>query len=140
MIFWAQRSGDNLVPDGAESFAEFAKLPVRKLLRVEVRYARSGPQHRLYWELCRRIAHAVGAEPENVSDLLKIETGHCSVIHSKTYGELRLPRSISFAGMEQVAFNEFFEKCVNVICNTWGMQKKEVLAAVEDVLIPQEKR
>ncbi len=139
-VWWAVRKGDALYPDSAESAAELAKLPIGKPIRIETRRPRNAGHHRLFWLLVHRIAAAVGSEPDTVADLLKIETGHYTVIRSKKYGEIRLPRSISFATMDQDAFNDFFQRCVVVICETWGTSRKDVLAAVEDLLNPTEAR
>lgn len=137
--FWAVRKGDALHITDAESAVVFSKLPFGKPLRVKVQQPRSGPQHRLYWTLVHRIAEAIGAEPENVSDILKIETGHCVTVKSKKHGEVRLPRSISFAAMDQTRFREFFDRCLIVICETWGIERQDILAAVEDLIIPESK-
>jgi len=129
-----QRVGETLVPDSAESAAEFARLPAGKPLHVEVKQPRSGAHHRLYWSLCHRIAQAKGLNAENVSDLFKISSGHCTIIRSRKYGEIRLPKSISFASMEQTEFSAFFERCVQVAYSEWGIDP----AAVSDLLCPQE--
>ena len=138
--FWAVRHGDNLRIADVESAVAFSRLPIGKALHIEVRQPRNGAHHRLYWALCHRIANAIGSTSENVSDLLKIATGHCNIVKSKTYGEVRLPKSISFAAMDQSDFREFFERCIVVICTEWGMERADVLAAVEDLLVPQEIR
>lgn len=126
-----------LRPYGAESAAAFGKLPFGKTVRVEVKQPRNGKFHRKYWLLCARIGDAVGVDSENVSDLLKIETGHCTIVKSKTYGELRLPRSISYAAMDNAAFSEFWDKCVQVICSTWGIARADALEAVKDLIHDQ---
>lgn len=140
MLFWAKRTANVLSPDGDESIVELSKLPFGKPLRVEVKQPRSGPQHRLYWALCQRIGNAVGADPENISDLIKIETGHCEVVKSAKYGEIRLPRSIAYANMDQISFQDFVSKAIDVICNNWGMQRKDVLDACADILTPTDIR
>jgi hypothetical protein len=137
MILWAVRTANGLVPDGTESAGELAKVPFGKSVRVEVRSPRNPAHHRLYWTLCQRIASAIGADAENVSDLLKIETGHCAIVRSKKYGDVRLPRSISFASMDQNAFNEFFEKCLVVIQTEWGIARSDILEAVSDLIETQ---
>lgn len=138
-VYWAIREGMTLRPYGAESASLFARTPFSKVVRVEVKEPRNAKFHRKYWLLCARIGDAVGVDSENISDLLKIETGHCTIVKSKTYGELRLPRSISYAAMDNAAFSIFFERCVQVICDTWGIAKPDVLAAVEDLLVPTER-
>lgn len=137
MIIWLKRVGNTLVPDGDDSGAEFAKLPFAKVLQAEVKHPRNVAHHRLYWALVHRIAAAIGAEPENVSDLLKIETGHCTIIRSKKYGEIRLPQSISFAKMDQSQFHDFFEACVRIIYENWGIARSDILDAVSDLLAPK---
>lgn len=131
-VLWVQRAGNSLVPDGDESIAAFARIPFGKSLQCEVKQPRNSRFHRLYWALCARIASGVGAEPENVSDLLKIATGHCTIIRSKTYGEMKLPKSIAFSKMEQSEFSAFFERCCAVIYTEWGVDP----AAVADLLLP----
>lgn len=136
--FWAQREGMTLRPYGAESASVFAKMPLGKTFYVEVKQPRNGKFHRLYWTLCSRIGDAVGVDAENISDLLKIETGHCAIVRSKTHGELRLPRSISYAAMDNAAFSDFFEKCIQVICSTWGIARADILDVVKDLLDERE--
>lgn len=138
--FWVIRSGDCLKPDSVESAAEFSSLPFGKPIWIEARQPRHAAHHRLFWLLCARIAVAIGATSENVCDVLKIATGHCTIVRTKTYGDLRLPKSISFAKMDQMEFREFFDRCILVIESEWGMERRDVLAAVEDILIPTENR
>lgn len=132
--FWAYRTGGTLIPDSVESSVIFAKVPFGKPVHVQVRQPRNGSFHRLYWALCQRVADGVDADAENVSDALKIATGHYTLLKTKSYGELKLPKSISFAAMDQTAFSIFFERCVKVIYTEWGIDP----AAVSDLLVPQE--
>lgn len=132
---WLIRSGDALRPDSPESAALFSKLPFGKLLQAEIKQPRSLQHHRLYWALVQRIANATGAAPENISDLLKIATGHCAIVKTRTMGEVKLPRSISFAAMDQTGFREFFDRCVLFICENWGIDHKDIMAAIDDLVV-----
>lgn len=134
MDFWVIRDGMSLKAYGPESGGIVAKLPLGKALYVTARQPRNGKHSALYWVLCHRIADAVGTTSENVSDLLKIGTGHCTIVKSKKYGEVRLPQSISFAKMDQREFSEFFDRCVEVIKTEWGIASEDVRAAVQDLL------
>jgi len=136
-ILWLKRIGNGLWPDAADSNAEFEKLPRDVLLRCEIKQPRNAGRHRLFYAICHRIADAVGTEPENISDLLKIETGHFTLIHSKKYGELRLPKSIAFGNMDDQEHRLFFEKCVAVIYSQWAIEREDVIAAVADLLEPK---
>jgi len=137
--FWVRREGSTLHPIDTESCDALEKLPREKLLHVEVKLPRNAAHSRLYWALCQRIGNALGIDSENISDILKISTGHCKFVRSKRYGVVRIPKSISFAAMDQTAFSEFFERCVLCISEEWGMARKDILAAVEDLLVPTER-
>lgn len=130
-VLWLKRVGDTLVPASAESAAIFARLKFGRTLKCEVREPRNARHNALYWTICQRIANAVGAEAQNISDLLKIEAGHYRLVRSKKYGDLRLPKSISFAEMGQDEFSPFFEKVLLIIKENWG---REALDAIEDLI------
>lgn len=101
------------------------------LVQVEVIRVRNAKHHRLYWAMCAKIANAVGLTPENVSDVLKLHTGHYTTIVTDR-GTYKVPKSISFAAMDQVAFREFFDRCCEVICIEWlpHMTKAQVRTEV----------
>lgn len=134
MDFWVRRIDNTLVADGDESVSEFSRLPFNRPLRVEVKQPRNLQFHKLYWSLVHRIADGIGSDPENVSDLFKIATGHCTIIKSKAHGVIKLPKSISFAKMDADSFRVFFEACVTTLYEEWGIDP----SAVADLLAPQE--
>lgn len=135
---WLIKAGASLRPADQESFDALMALPVGKPLKAEVKLPRNVAHHRLYWKLCSVIAEATGLTRDNVSDILKIGTGHVQIIETKKYGTVRLPLSISFAAMDQWQFSEFFERCIKVIYEEWEIARKDVLEAVEDLLVPTE--
>lgn len=135
--FFVTRKDGYLAPLTMEDAAVISKLQFGKPIKVTVTTPRNGRRLALYWVLCQRIANAIGAEAENVSDLLKIESGHCSLIRSKRLGEIRLPRSISFAKMSEQDFSSFLSRCVEVISNEWGIARADVYAAVADLISPE---
>lgn len=131
---WCTRTGGALRPADDESLAEFAKLPVGKPLEVTIRQPRNAAHHRLFWSLCARIAEAKGVTAENIADVLKIATGHVQIISTKSYGRIHIPKSISFAKMDQTEFHAFFERCVLVVYDEWGIEPE----MVNDLLLPRE--
>lgn len=136
--FWAMRKGDGLQPHTMEDAALMARIPFGKPIKVTAVAPRNGRFHALFWVLCTRIGDAVGLDADRVCYVLKIQTGHAEIIHSKKYGELRIAKSISFAAMDETAFRAFFEKCVDAIYAEWAIARADVLAAVSDLLTPQE--
>jgi hypothetical protein len=134
MEFWVERLGGVLHPADQESVEEFAKLPTGRPLHAEVKQPRNAAFHRLYWALCARIANAKGVTAENISDVLKIATGHVTILSTKSYGQVHVPKSISFAAMDQTEFKAFFERCVLVVYEEWRIDPE----MVADLLVPQE--
>ena len=89
-------------------------------LEVEIRRPRNLQFHRLFWALCTTIAESVPGfrSSQEVCDVLKIATGHYTTVRGKT-DIYRLPKSISFAAMQEPEFRAFFDKCCQVICEGW---------------------
>ncbi len=122
--FWVIRIGDSLVPDGDDSRTVFEKIPQGKPLHCEVKQPRNAKHLRLYWKICHRIADALDRDDidaEAVSDYFKRATGHFHILQSTEFGEIRVLDSISFAKMDQIAFSEFFEKCIRFCYSEWGI-------------------
>lgn len=119
--------------------ADLAKLPIGTAVCIDVKkMTRSLAQHRLWWGMCRRIGDAVGSQAEAVSDLLLIESGHYETLRTKSHGDILRAKSIAFTSLGQVEFNELFDKAIDVIMSNWGIARKDVLDAVQDLLIPTE--
>ncbi len=138
--FWVYRDGDILRVSDPESLEELQQLPPGKPLLVTVKNPVNALLHRLFWLLCYRIAKALGAKKDNVAHVLKLETGHYDTIHSEKHGLMKVPKSISFAKTTNEEFRDFFNRCVVAICENWGTRRKETLAAVEDLIVPTERR
>lgn len=121
-------------PDDDRSRDVLKGIALGSLLEVELKRPRNLQFHRLYWKLCSVISESVpGFETaENVSDVLKIATGHYTMVRGKT-DTYRLPKSISFAKMDQAEFSAFFERCCRVICEGWVKHMKAE-ALRDDVL------
>ena len=84
-------TGGVLRPASNPTLDRWSKWKDGTLVQVVVHRPRHTNRLRLYWALCTRIADALGnVTSENVSDILKIETGHCKIIKGKTdtwYGQ-----------------------------------------------------
>lgn len=73
---------------------------------------------------------------EDILDVAKLRTGHCRTVMTRD-GEVKIPESISFAAMDQDAFNTFY----NRICG-WlvtevipGLKRGDLDAEVEAQLM-----
>jgi len=108
-------------------------LPFNKSLRIEVRQPRNPAFHRLFFALCKRIGDGIGKDTEQIATVFKYATGHYDAFKTKTYGEVKVPRSISFAKLDETAFRVFFDRCVEVALTEWGIDA----ASLADLLDPK---
>lgn len=104
---------------------------------------RSLRQLRLWWSMCATIAEAVGEDErgnvltrENVSDIIKIKTGHCSIVQID--GELhRIPETIAMDRLPQDEFNRVMTEATRLVCERWlpHMSPGKLRTQLEQMLI-----
>jgi len=128
-----KRVGNALHADGDESIAEMLCLPFGKSFKAEIVQPRNPGFHRLYFALCKRIGDGVGRKAEEISTVFKFATGHVEQINSKTYGYIKVPKSISFAKLDETGFRKFFNECVEVALTEWGIEA----SALTDLIDPK---
>lgn len=120
---YCRREGSTLVPATEEAEEAMRSLPLGHVLRADVVRPRSGKQSALYWGVCGKVAQLMNdmgaddATTKNVSDRIKIATGHCDLMvlsprmqmeHGTRYAAA--PRSIAFHNMDQSEFNPFMDR------------------------------
>lgn len=93
-----------------------------EIVRAEIRRPRNVQHHRWLWALATIVAQnsTVWRNSEDVVTALKFATGHVTTFRipgtDKVY---EIPRSISFAKMDQDAFKQFSDRCIGVITERW---------------------
>lgn len=130
------RTVHGLMPEDDAAAQTLKGVRIGASVAVEVSRPRNIQHHRLYWKLCSVIAESIGAEPETISDVLKLRTGHVRTIQTKQ-GLVRLPKSISFAHLDQVGFSAFFDKACLVVCQEWlpHMRADQLRQDIEDMVV-----
>lgn len=106
-------------------------LPFNKSLRAEVKAPRNPSFHRLYFAICKRIGDGIGKDAESISTVFKYATGHYDVIRTKSYGEVKVPKSISFAKLDETGFRQFFDKCVETALSEWGIEASSLADLID---------
>ena len=132
--FWQKRN-DSIVPADDPARAVLARLKPGELVVVDAHRPRNIRRLRLYWTICQHIADALGnVTRDNVSDVLKIESGHYRVLRGKT-STWRVPSSISVSGMSEDDFIVFLDRAKVVIQEQWfpGMAA-EVRAEIDAII------
>ena len=112
-----RRSLGALQPTDDLSRAALASIQLGECVALQFRRPRNLEQHRLFWALIQKVWENQEhyATPEHVCTAFKFACGLTDKIRTKR-GEIEIPRSISFAKMDQVAFGEFFKRAVDFLC------------------------
>lgn len=94
------------------------KIKQGDVIKCDVRKPRNIKHHRLYWALCSLILQNQSRylTVEEISDVIKLRTGHCHLLAMPDGAEFRVPDSISFAKMDQTAFDAFFNRVCDFVC------------------------
>ena len=73
---------------------------------------------------------------QDLLDVCKLRTGHCRTVQTKN-GAIRIPSSISFAAMDQSAFEAFYQRACGWVIEEVlpGLQKRHLDEEVEAELL-----
>lgn len=109
-----------------------------ELLRLSVPKRVRNPRfHRKFWAMLN-IVFKNQEHYKSLDTLLgvcKIRVGHCDVIQTK-HGIVQIPRSISFAKMDNAEFSKFYDAAVNWVMSEVipGLKRTDLDAEVENEL------
>ena len=111
------RTNFGFVPasDTARRFAE--RVRIGDLVELEGRQPRNLAHHRKFWSLMTWTAeNAEGFETaEQVCHTVKVLMGHCDFVPDGKGALVAVPKSISFAAMDQTAFDAFYKGAVSAV-------------------------
>jgi hypothetical protein len=129
-----RRTVTGLVPENDYARQKIQGVKIGATVAVGVSRPRNLDHLRLYWLLVDTIAEAIGAESENVSDVIKLRVGHVRTVQTKT-GLQHFPKSISFAALDQAEFSAFFDKACAAVCAEFVPHLKtgELRQQIEDL-------
>jgi hypothetical protein len=117
-----------LQPLDDQATEELRRLPIGKAVYVELKAARNPRQHRLLFGLLKALTDNTDLFPSVDSALvaMKIGTGlvDMSVVDGQT---VMIPRSISFANMDQAAFSTWFDDAIRLVSTRWLKVAPEAL-------------
>lgn len=150
---WAKADNETLIAEDEDTRQWLAKRSRHALIEAETKELRNGAMHRKFFALVNLVWENLSDEGQKnfpTRDLLvsglKIAIGHADtiVVHvsPRDYKDgappwpdkvaiiSRIPRSISFAKMDQGEFEQFFDRCCDVIIRDfWPDMTKETLKA-----------
>ena len=103
-----------LVPTDDASEAALKSVKLGACVEVKIKSPRNLQMHRLFWKMMQIVYenqdHYQSAD--EVCSAFKFAVGHVDSIKTAR-GVIQVPRSISFAKMDQAAFRELFDKALH---------------------------
>lgn len=134
-----------LVPADFVAEELFQKIEEGREVLIQIRKARSPKQHRLFFALVNvAVENLTGWTVETLVDSLKVTLGHFTIGMNLSTGEIfQSPKSISFASMDQISFQTFFNASLDELAAFLGCTPDELLnevASREQDLRPEELR
>ncbi len=126
-----------LVPDGHEAEALINSIRQGELVEADIRRPRNLQHHRKFFALLRVVFEnqEYYSSTDHLLAACKHATGHVDVIRTKR-GQITIPKSISFAKMDQAEFNDFYDRVVTWVVTEVipGLDREDLEDAVLEIL------
>ena len=108
------------------------------IIKTKVTQPRNTRHHRLFFLLLKKVVEN-SDEYETTEALLialKIALGHVNTIIGHDGQVYHVPKSIAFHKMDQIEFNQFYDRCVAVICKYFlpGVSDQELRKEVQSMI------
>ena len=94
---------------------QLAKIKQGQVVCYEIKRPRNGGFHRKYFALLGIVVDNCDYNLEQLLHIIKLKLGHFEQIINTNGKVIYIPKSISFAKMDQDQFEEFYSKTINVI-------------------------
>lgn len=115
----------------------FKKIKNGAIVSVEVKAPRNVGHHRKFFAMLNIVFQNQDyyKSPESLLGACKLATGHVEIVRSKR-GEIAIPLSISFAKMDQAAFDEFYSRAIDWVVSDVipGLSKQDLDTEVAEQL------
>lgn len=121
------RTEHGLVPVD-ETIKGWRRIKIGDIVSVDFNRPRSQQFHRLFWALLKLVAdNQEQYSMDEILDVVKIGVGHTRVIAMPGDFVFRIPKSISFASMDDDSFLDFFNRAVSYIISDIVQFNREAL-------------
>ena len=102
-----------LYPIDESGEAVLQKIGQGEIVTIELKRERNIPHHRKFFAMLSIILQNQDSykSMDDLLDVCKIRIGHCRTVQTKS-GEVKIPKSISFAAMDQSQFEAFYDRAI----------------------------
>lgn len=118
MKFVCHKKGNILTPVGVVGEEALAMVPDGGMVLVEMTKPRNPAHHAKFFALLNLIYKNQShyRTQDEMLDAIKVYVGHCDFMYLRDGSTVARPKSISFAKMDQLAFNDFYARVVDIVC------------------------
>lgn len=138
MLIVCRKTNGSLQPMDERGEDVLRRIADGDTVTCDVKRPRNIQHHRLFFALLQLVYDNTErfASVDELLDVVKILTGHCRTFRLRDGAEVKIPRSIAFSRMNQDAFNAFFDRAVDAICQEIipRIDKKALLAEVYEMV------
>jgi hypothetical protein len=116
--FVCHKAQGTLRPVGVVGEEALAMVPDGGMVLVEMTKPRNPAHHAKFFALLNLIFKNQShyRTQDEMLDAIKVYVGHCDFMYLRDGSTVARPKSISFAKMDQLAFNDFYARVVDVVC------------------------
>jgi hypothetical protein len=118
-----------LKPAYDSDYEVYSKIPLNEVFEIEYKKPRNYNFHKKYFGLIK-LAFENQSDYRNLNDLrrdISIVAGYYDEVVNKVTGEVyKMPKSISFAQMDEIEFSELYERTKDVICKWLGVTNESI--------------
>jgi hypothetical protein len=129
MKIYLKRDGDNLVPLSVADHDAIKRIKDGQIIHVDFKKPRNPLFHNKFMSMIRVVFdnQEQHGDIENILAIVKVELGYYTTMMYGKY-EIRVPKSISFAAMDELKFDHFYNRAIAVCLTNWlpGTTKKEL--------------
>lgn len=138
VTMYMRRSLSSLVPANGASEEVLRELPEGTTYKIVATCPRNLAHHNKYWAIIDKIFHHQSLYPtkDSLNDALTIALGYGTEIQLPDGRIMMQPGSISFAKMDQTAFDAFYKRAIELIVTKVlpGVAEKDLLRELEEAL------
>lgn len=136
MKIYLKRTGDTLVPLSVADHDSLKRIRDGEIIHVEYKKPRNPLFHNKFMSLVRTVYDNQETYPsvDALLNVFKVELGYYDTMQWRSM-EIRIPRSISFASMDEIEFEEFYNKAVTMVLHRFlpSVSKVELEAYVNQI-------
>lgn len=127
-----------LIPVDEDSIAVLKGIKAGDVYRVTVKKPRNYKFHKKFFALLKVVSDNSDdfTSVEQLLTSIKINLGYTEVIIGPGGAKYQIPKSISFAAMDEMAFNEFYRRAFELVIRSYmpGVSPYDLERAVMEVM------